>query len=254
VWWARSEPLEVYLSDREVGLGRRGVRSSQWAETSDLSDALQQLAGWFGTPACSGVRQVRVWLSGDLARPYLVPAASGARSAREARVLATAMAADAAAFDGEVRLWLDRWRSGEPTLAVAIPAQVWQGLHEVVATWSASRAGNAAIGIASIRPWWNMPFDELLADSRREASRLGWSLADAEGAVHGVIDKGAIVEIGYDRPGVHDPAGVLLRRRLQVNWGAISDIRHLRFERDAVGAEPSTHVVGACRDVAGNAT
>ncbi len=258
MWWDRSEPLEVYLSDNAVGRGATAAVPAQWVETSGLDDSLQHVGGWLDPAIAPQVRRVRVWLSASLTWPYLVPATSGARNKREVQALATAMPRDATGIAGEVRLWLERWRVGEPTLAVAMPTGVWQGLHDVVKGGNALRTTMrgklraSAIEIVSVRPWWNLPFDALLAESRGDASRVGWTLSEGAGLLHGVIDRGSVVEIGFDRPGHHDPTGDLFRRRLQVNWGVIP-VRHLRFEPNASGGEASPLPVGAWRDAAGSA-
>lgn len=258
MWWDRSEPLEVYLSDNAAGRGATAAAPAHWAETSGLDDSLQLVAGWLDPAVAPHLRRVRVWLSASLAWPYLVPAASGARNKREVQALATAMARDATGISGEVRLWLERWRIGEPTLAVAMPAAVWQGLHDVARTGTALRrtlrgkVRASAIEIVSVRPWWNLPFDALLAESRNKASRFGWTLSEGAGILHGVVDRGSVVEIGFDRPGPHDPTGDLFRRRLQVNWGVVPG-RHLRFERYASSGEASPLPIGAWRDAPGSA-
>ena len=254
MWWDRSEPLEIYLSDSVAGRGATAAAPAHWVETSGLDESIRQVASWLAPPAGTGVRRVRVWLSPSLARPYLVPAGAGARNKREVQALATAMASDATGIDGEFRLWLERWRADEQTLAVAMPLSVWQGLHDVVGARNALRTTIPrnerlpAIEIVSMRPWWNLPVDSLVSESRSEASRIGWSLSDGAGILHGVVDRGSIVEIGFDRPGLHDPTGDLLRRRLQVNWGAAL-ARHLHFEQHASGAQAVLAPIGAWCDL-----
>ena len=258
MWWDRSEPVEVYLSDDVVGRGSASAEPAHWVETSGLNDSLRHVAAWLDASAAPGVRRVRVWLSESLARPYLVPADSGARNTREARALATAMAPDATGVDGDVRLWLDRWRVGESTLAVAMPTRVWEGVHDIVKARDASRTATPRkerappIEIASVRPWWNLPLDALLAESRRGASRIGWSLSHGDGVLHGVVDRGVVVEIGIDRAGPHDPTGSLLKRRLQVNWGVAAAARHLHFERHPSSASVQPLPIGTWREASGS--
>ena len=258
MWWDRSEPLEVYLSDDAVGRGATSSTPVHWEESSGLDDSLRRVGAWLDSSAAPDVRRVRIWLSASLAWPYLVPAASGARNRREAHALATAMASDATGMAEDVRVWFDRWRLGESTLAVAIPAAVWRGVHDIVDARNTIRAAmprNArppVVEIASIRPWWNLPFDVLLAESRSQANRIGWSLTDGAGVLHGVVDRGSAVEIGLDRIGTHDPTGASLRRRLQVNWGVTSATRHLHFERHPSGIEIASLPIGAWRDTSGS--
>ena len=237
MWWDRSRPLEVYLSDREVGWGMPSAAPERWLDSSGLDESLQQVVAWQNSDAAPAVSKARIWLSSNLAQPFLVPAASGARNRREARAVALAMAPDATGIAGQVRVWLDRWRAGKPTMAVAIPDEAWQRMHELLAT--------RKVRIVSVRPWWNLPFDDLIEECRRDATRIGWTLVDGRGMLHGVIDGGDVVEAAFDKPGPHDPTADLLKRRLQVGWGTTSATRHLAFERQAVGAESRAHAIGA---------
>ena len=253
MWWDRSEPLEIYLSQVAVGRGATPASAAQWVETSGLDDSLRHVAAWLEPAVAARTRRVRVWLSAALARPFIVPGTAGARTKHEAHALATAMAPDATGIDGEGRLWLDRWRLGEPTLGVAMPVDIWRELHDIVEARNAARtARSSAIGIASVRPWWNLAFDAVLAESRGEAVRVGWSLCDGAGILHGVVERGSVVEIGFDRQGPHDPAGDLLRRRLQVNWGVNTAVRHLQFERAAAGDGTRLLPIGAWRSLPGS--
>jgi hypothetical protein len=88
-----------------------------------------------------------------------------------------------------------------------------------------------------------------LEQSSREAGSIGWSLTDSDGVLHGVVEHGGIADMGFDRPAANDPAGVLLRRRLEANWTINAHLRHLVFARqatiDASGAAP----IGSWRDL-----
>lgn len=259
MWWDRSKPAEVYLADHRVGMALAPSTAPRWFDTADLDESLQRLAVWLASEEAAGVGKLRAWLSGSLARPYLVPAASGARNPREAHALAAAMAPDATGVSGDLRVWLDRWRADRPTPAVAIAETVWQRLHASVAAAHDLRrdASNGrrrpTLTVASVRPWWNLPVDRLLQDSRRDASRIGWSLVEGDGLLHGVIDGGQVVEIDFDRPGAHDASGDMLRRRLQANWGAGTRARDLAFDPAMAVAPASTHAIGSWRDLSGGA-
>ena len=250
MWWDRSEPLEIYLSEREIGFAHAAFAPARWSDVVEVDESMERLRFVLSTDELLAVRRIRIWLSNGLARPFLVPATSGARNAREARTLAGAMAADATGLQGPLRLWNGRWRAGEPVLAAAMEQAHWQRLQDVV------EQSNQAHGllprnrrppvraITSVRPWWNLPFDDLLAQTRDDGTRVGWSLACEDGLVHGVIERGAPVEIGFDRPGAHDFGAAQLVRRLEVNWGSVDAIRHLRRARDAGGASSHRHLFG----------
>lgn len=236
MWWDRSKALEVYLSDREVGWGFPSAAPARWLDSTGLDESLQQVATRLSSGAVPAVSKLRIWLSSSLAQPFLVPAASGARNRREAHAVALAMAPDATGIGGQARVWLDRWRPGESTLVVAMPEDVWKRMHELLAA--------RRIKIVSVRPWWNLPFDELIEECRRDAARIGWSLADGGGILHGVIDRGSVVDVGFDRPGPHDPTGGLLKRRLRVGWGDVAVTRHLTLDRQPGRTGTQTHAIG----------
>ena len=251
MWWDHSEPLEVYLSDNEVGCRLSSSTPVDWVDTSGSEQALQHVAAWLDGSTGLRARRVCVWLSASLAQPFLVPALSGARNKREVAALAKAMTQDATGMDGEARLWLDRWRPGDSTLAVAIPADIWKRLHDIIEAGNDVRKKTprqlrpSRLALVSVRPAWNLPFDTLLAESRSAPGRMGWSLTDGASILHGVVDQGRVTAIGFDRHAPHDPAGTLLRRRIQVNWGLVSTSQHLVFERQAGTAETQPFPIGA---------
>ncbi len=257
MWWDRSKPLEVYLSERRLGVAWRASVPATWIDSANLDEALARLGDWLSADETSGIGRVRVWLSASLARPYMMGASIGARSQREAHILATTMASDTTGLAGASRVWLDRWREDRPALAVAIPEAVWQQLHAGVALADGARARASnglrrrSLAVASVRPWWNLPFDHLLDECRRDSSRLGWTLNEGDGLLHGVIERGQLVEIGFDRPGPHDPTGGMLRRRLQANWGSSVPVRDLVFDASTALAPGSPHAIGAWHDAVG---
>ncbi len=242
--WARSELMEVYLSERLLGLKLPGGQGSRWIDIVDVNSAIAHLEQSIVSEDLASVGYVRVWLSSALSRPFLVPAVAGARSKREANALAIAMASEATGMDGTPRIWLDRWRADVSTMAVAMPETVWSALQGLVAGRRAWRAGAPRrrrvreLDIASVRPWWNFPLDELLAQKSSAEGAIGWSMQDEDGVLSGMIERGAVMEAGFERRTAHDPAGTLLRRRLEANWSSTAQARHLVFEREAENSLP----------------
>ena len=255
MWWDRSELAEVYLAPRCIGLASRRAGASSWIETQGVDDGLARLAEALRQAPLQSCGRLRVWLASALARPLILSAASGARNRDEAKGLATMLVPDATGFDEPVRVWANAWRVNRGGLAVAMPAGLWTALHGVV-DQARDERGRArrqdvarSLELTSVRPWWNHAIDAVIADSARDASRIGWSLAEGRGVVHGIVDKGRPVEAGFDLLGAHDVDGLLLRRRLQVNWDTVAASRHLDFTRDG-GA--MSELLGGWRESSGS--
>ena len=229
MWWDRSELTDIYVSPTCIGLASQRAGATSWVEADGLEDGLDQLAKALTQPPVQTSKRLRVWLASALARPLMLSAASGARNREEAKSLAMMLAPDATGFDEPVRVWAGAWRKGRGGLAVVMPERAWTALHSTIA--QASTAGRA-LALVSVRPWWNHAMDAVIAKSKQEASRIGWSLAEVGGVLHGVVDRGQPVEAGFDLPASHDVDATLLRRRLEVQWDPRASTNHLDFVRD----------------------
>ncbi len=255
MWWDRSELAEIYLSPRCIGMVSRRAGVASWTETQGLEEGLEGLAKAMRQPPLQSCGRVRVWLGSALARPLTLSATSGARSREEAKGLATMLAADATGFDEPVRVWTNAWRVNRGGLAVVMPQSLWAALNKLVEQERDSRRRVRSKDVArsleltSVRPWWNHAIDAVIADSTRDATRIGWSFAQDGGVVHGIVDKGQPIEAGFDLLGTHDADGSLLRRRLQVNWDAVAASRHLEFVRDG---DTAPAALGAWRELSGS--
>jgi hypothetical protein len=237
VWWDRSELVDVYLAPTSIGLASRLVDEVSWIETAGLNDTITRLAGALTRAPWRSCGRVRVWLGSMLARPLMLPSASGARNREEAKGLAAMLAPDATGLDGPVRVWANAWKESRGGLAVVMPASVWTALGSAIDQTRTERARTRhedvarSLELVSVRPWWNQVMDAAIEDSARDSRCIGWSLTEGRGVVHGIVDKGSPVEVGFDLLGEHDADGSLLRRRLQVNWDSTTESRHLEFDR-----------------------
>jgi rhodanese-related sulfurtransferase len=237
VWWDRSDVANVYWSPSWVGVVSPRAPRAQWRASASLEASGAILAEILSDAESCACGRVRVWLGATLARPLIVPGASGARSAKEAKALATMLANDATGLQGAVRTWLGPWRAGHPALAVALQETTWSELQRALQLASSLRSQKRLAGAArslrlvSVRPWWNRSLDEALRDSERESGAFGWSLGEPDGVVHGLVEAGRVTEAGFDSHGLHDVDGALLRRRLEVGWNAEKPARHLDFSR-----------------------
>ncbi|MDP9124050.1 MAG: hypothetical protein M3N82_05550 [Pseudomonadota bacterium] len=255
MWWDRSELAEIYLSPHCIGMVSRRAGAANWAETQGVEEGLEGLAQALRQAPLQSCGRLRVWLGSALARPLILSATSGARNREEAKGLATMLAPEATGFDEPVRVWASAWRVNHGGLAVVMPQSLWAALNKVVEQERdrrrrvRSKDVARSLELVSVRPWWNHAIDAVIADSAREANRIGWSFAEDGGVVHGIVDKGQPIEAGFDLLGAHDADGALLRRRLQVNWEAVAAARHLEFVRDG-GTTPVS--LGSWRDSSGS--
>jgi len=255
VWWDRSELTEVYLSSHCIGMVSGHTGAASWIETQDVDDGLERLAQALRQVPLVSCGRLRVWLASALARPLILSATSGARNREEAKGLAAMLAPDATGFDEPVRVWASAWRVNRGGLAVVMPQSLWTALNKAVEQVRENRRrvrrqdAARSLELVSVRPWWNHAIDAVIADSARDANRIGWSFAEGGGVVHGIVDKGQPIEAGFDLLGAHDADGSLLRRRLQVNWNGVATSRHLEFARDG-GSAPAS--LGGWHDLSGS--
>jgi hypothetical protein len=238
VSWVRSRTVEVYLGSTTVGCRGLDDLGDRWAEASRLDAGLARLGEWMAGSA--DPLRARVWLGAGLARPLVVAPGSGARNAREARELASVLAADVTGLGDELKVWLAPWRAGRTTLAVAIPQPLLASLRAL----AGARRGQRVV---SVRPWWNQVLDAAIERSRTGARSIGWTVAEPDGLVQGRIVSGEVAEAAFEAPRTHDPDGALIRRRLEIGWGDLDEVEHLVFRPAATN--PERYAVGGAEGV-----
>ncbi len=241
MWWDRSELAEVYFSETCIGLRRGLGDTATWIDAKGLEEGAAHLVDALTSGDLRSCGRIRVWLGAELARPLILSSGSGARTREEAKALATMQAPDVTGIDGPVRIWANAWRKGHGGLAVIMPDAAWATLHDAIDRVCAGRTGALhkdtarSLKLVSVRPWWNQVMDVVIEDSAKERAAMGWSLAEAGGVVHGIVNNGVPVEAGFDLLGAHDDDGSRLRRRLQVSWGAMASSQHLDLVRHGEG-------------------
>jgi len=142
VSWAGSKAVDLYLGTRAVVLCRGAELMSKSAVVG-LEAALRTADAQLQQ---NGRRsRLRVWLSGGLCRPFLMPDIPGVGSSLDLQKVAATMAPARTGLDGDCKVWLDGQKSSAGTLAVALQGTV---LAQIL-------AGLAPRGrVVSIRPWW----------------------------------------------------------------------------------------------------
>lgn len=156
MWWAGSESVDAFLGASTLGVVS-GTEDPRWADVGSAVDGANLLMKQLGERrASSGGRKqrVRIWLSGSLARPFLLPVTPGLRSASDALKVAESLCHEQTGLAAECRVWLDDWVDGKACLAVAVE----QALVEAVET----QARQASVAIRSMRPWWALTLAEVL--------------------------------------------------------------------------------------------
>ncbi len=242
MWWDRSSRVEAYLGRSLVGCRLTGKAGLRWQATAGVEEGLAALRHWCGEDAAP--KRLRIWLGASLARPWMLAADAGVRSTAEARMLAASMAREVTAWDEAPHLWTAPWRTGRPTACVAVPREVHAALLA-----KAGFAGGAHVRVESVRPWWNQVFDERLACSAVDRVACGWSLAEPDGLVCGLVREGRPVELRFEAVKVHDPHWTLLRRRLAMHWSEADVIEHRRFA--PLDAENATQGIAVAQPLDG---
>jgi len=92
-----------------------------------------------------------VWLSGALARPFLMPVAAGLKSNAELVAVAAERASQESGAGGDFQVWIDARPGQGQALAVAVRKDLMRELH--------SGAGRVAARVVSIRPWWTLALE-----------------------------------------------------------------------------------------------
>jgi hypothetical protein len=145
--------VDLYVDERLVALaGAQGPERFDGADAvmalSRALGAFQRRRRWFER------RSVRLWLSGALARPFVLEAVKGLRSVAEATAVAAAAAPGATGLAGPVIVVLESLPDERTAVATAVEQRVLGGIHSTLVQHGL-RAG-------SIRPWWAGALDARL--------------------------------------------------------------------------------------------
>ncbi len=140
--WAGSKPRDLYLGTRAVAIcGGADVLLS--APVQGFAAGISQAQSHLAKAPFTG--RLRVWLSGGLCRPFLLPDLPGVHGAAETLRVASRLASERTGLGSDCRVWLDAPRRDEARVAVAVAQDtldlVMQGLGS---RWR----------IESVQPWW----------------------------------------------------------------------------------------------------
>ncbi len=129
----------LYLDEMTscVSMDGEGVRC--WAG-QPWQQSLPEMADYLRSQRC---KQVQVWLSGGLARPFLVSTVEGLNRWSEVKAMAVGMAAAETQLEGDLHVWQGRWQSNQPMLAVACALSLVSALHDLKASHGLRMTGIA---------------------------------------------------------------------------------------------------------------
>jgi hypothetical protein len=144
VWWGGSKALDLYLGTRSARLCDGDLVLWQ-VQTDDAAQSLGLARGRLAENSRRR-RRLRVWCSGGLCRPFMLPAVAGVDNRVELGKIAVASASAMTGLHGPCQVWLDRVTTLAGTMAVAVESgwldEVRRGLRDCAS-------------VISIRPWWS---------------------------------------------------------------------------------------------------
>lgn len=146
--WAGTE-AQVYLGQTEVGV---------WTPLANHCDVqwlncVSAIEGWghgvdllWQLNPSPRKQHVALWLSGALARPFILQAVEGLGRWSEAAQVAAGVAPDATGLLGPCDVWLDHWKPDVACLAIAFDRSTRSTIEQV--------ARDKRVRLTAMRPWW----------------------------------------------------------------------------------------------------
>jgi hypothetical protein len=161
VLWAGSEVWDLYLGVASHGLARSGQACAWAAHDTAVAGVATALRSLRAQHAAWVPPRIRVWLSGSLARPFVLAPVAGLKGQSEGVAIAKAMAAEATGLDSDCEVWLAGTPLSAAVVSVAMPRQL---RYAVVA---AAQAEN--VRLHSLRPWWCAALTDVLNEDAATA-------------------------------------------------------------------------------------
>jgi hypothetical protein len=193
-------PTQAYLGHSRYALGTSPAAGA-WQPVPASEDpmvSLMQQAGQQPPPQ----RNLNLWLSGALARPFIAGPLIGLRRWQEVQTILAAMAPEATGLTGPCAVWVAGPVHREACLVVAVPQPLLDDLHR--------QARVHALRLRSVRPWWSAAFNA--ARAQMPAAPL-WVLDDGEAltCVPSHARAGAYTGTQWPAPDADQRAGWLAR-------------------------------------------
>lgn len=139
--WRAQPAWHLYFAAREAHLAAPDGLTTSFVFDDPADGARRALSQ---AAAVEGRPKIQVWLSGALARPFVIQPVAGLRRWPEAHALAEATGPAATGLDTPCAVVLERFPYPDASIATAMERQ----LCDVLAV------GAAGVRPASVRPWW----------------------------------------------------------------------------------------------------
>jgi hypothetical protein len=156
VWWARPDPINVFLGQACAAIRLSGGAVT-WSTTDSPAAGWRWVAEVLATSASIRARRssIQVWLSGALARPFILPKLPGARDVGEAENIGAHLAAEQTGQTESCCVCLDGWTKDAPCLATAMS----RSLHDLLLL----PRGKTNPPVCAIRPWWSAGLNAIIS-------------------------------------------------------------------------------------------
>ncbi len=198
MWLAGSERMDIFLGTSVLGMCSLD-KPARWFDVSNPIegwDRVQQEIDSMRGKRKTRVR-VRVWLSGSLARPFMLPVMPGLTRAQDAHKVAQTMCAEATGLTGSCRVWLDAWVKEQECLAVAMEQSL---VDAIEASADNKGKGKAKFVLEGLRPWWSEVLRASLHLEDRSLRPSLLAIDDGEAlTVLGGGEQGFTTAVGYGR-------------------------------------------------------
>jgi len=126
--------------------------SSEWEAIKVLNTWLTEILGTStGKTYRVSIKRIklRIWLSGGLSRPWIMPSISGLRGEEEWRRSALAMVTSKTGFLQACEVWIEPRVQGDSRIAVAVPADFLLQIERVVGQFART------VKLLCVAPWWS---------------------------------------------------------------------------------------------------
>lgn len=145
MWWAGAKVCDVYFGTRALVVSGGGAAIAV-TKVDGFDAALAAFAGWSG--GATNRQRIRLWLSGGLCRPFMVPVVPGMTNEAEIAIAAATLAPSHTGLQSPCTVFLERAVAGAPTMATAVAQNQLAGIHAV------AHQNALQHRLISIRPWW----------------------------------------------------------------------------------------------------
>jgi hypothetical protein len=215
VWSVGSERWDVFVGEDVAGLAAPGDGAVTWTRCESAMRGFEtsaaQLLQMRAEKGQKGAVRARLWLSGALARPFVLPAMEGVKRWQEAIQIAETLAPESTGLDGACTVWLDRWHAGTATLAVAASSELLRSVEEM--------AQVQGLQIATISPWWNAVLNAALM-LPEPAGLLVIEDAESSTVLSGAQGAFVIAKTYQPRPDAGQRRAMLSRLALEADMAA----------------------------------